>query len=156
MLQRFRLFLCVAFKKNMITFSRVFLMLYQDYKCIFLELVLPCKEVVFTFGSSLKLRKNGSGNKTILKTLHDIVDIEITKKIIFASEEIFAWIQWTLATRACFIKVSDKRPVIWLYWFTAQHQTSAFTRQKHDSFYSKFDAQFNEFVSSACKQQGLP
>ena len=34
--------------------------------------------------------------------------------------------------------------VISLYWFVAQQQTSALTRQKFGFFYAKFSAKFNE------------
>ena len=40
-----------------------------------------------------------------------------------------------------------------MYWFPAQQKSSTFRGRKFDPFYLKFEAEFNEFIASAQKQQ---
>ena len=41
---------------------------------------------------------------------------------------------------------SQKMPVISLYWFAAQQQTSTLRRQKYRSIYSKFSVELSELT----------
>ena len=46
-------------------------------------------------------------------------------------------------------------PVISVYWFAAEQQTSTCSRQKSSSIYSKFSAEENELTPSFQKEQEM-
>ena len=59
---------------------------------------------------------------------------------------------WQALVLSFLKKFLDKRPVLLLYWFGDQQQTSAVRCQNYASFYSKFNAQLVERTSSSPKQ----
>ena len=54
-----------------------------------------------------------------------------------------------------FCLILEERPVILLYWFAAQQQTSTLRCQKHACLYSKFKAQSDELSPSFPKTTGI-
>ena len=50
----------------------------------------------------------------------------------------------------------QKGTVLLLYWFAAWQQFNTSRRQKHGSYYLKFNAQFSEPNLSIEKQEGVP
>ena len=44
-------------------------------------------------------------------------------------------------------------PVILLYWFAAQEETSTCTREKSSSFYAKFSLKYNEVTPGFLNQE---
>ena len=45
-------------------------------------------------------------------------------------------------------EISKKMPIISLYWFAAQQQTSTYNRQKSRTNYSKFSVEWSELTPS--------
>ena len=75
--------------------------------------------------------------------------------VITNSIEIYHHFFYTQKANSCYVKLIHVKLIL-LHWFNAQQQTSTFRRQKSDSFYLKFSAEWNELIPSFSKEQDVP